>query len=492
MLNDFVGPQTNMDDAAIKAEKNRFQDEIVSLLQPLKESKIPIVVLIEGWDSSGKATLISELASKIDPRFFSVFTEKSDVIGTERYPFIYPYFKAIPEGGKILFMDSGWLQRIVDDDLHGKTDAKEKAARINSINIFERQLKNDGYIVLKFFINISEKKQRKAQEFLLSDKNTKFRVTDDDKYQNKHYDKFQKAYEEVMDATTVHPWHILDGDHKKLEVYEAFRIFYNTINDAIKAGKYNGEPYEEEFPMYSPAPRLENADLSAKLAKEDYEVELKRLQKSIHKLHGAIYRKKIPMVICYEGWDAGGKGGNIRRLAKPLDPRGFDTYPIASPLPPEKSRHHLWRFWTKVPKSGHIAIFDRTWYGRVMVERLEGFCTENDWKRAYNEINEFEKELHDAGTIIVKFWIQIDKETQLERFTDRQNTPSKQWKITDEDWRNREKWDLYEGAISEMIEKTSTEYAPWFIIESVDKYYARIKALKIVEAAMKYAIGETK
>ena len=239
-------------------------------------------------------------------------------------------------------------------------------------------------------------------------------------------------------------------------------------------------------------PRLADADLSLKIKPDDYKEELKTLQKRISRLHNEIYRKRIPVVIAYEGWDAAGKGGNIRRLAYPLDPRGFDTYPIASPLPAEKARHFLWRFWTRLPKDGHIAIFDRTWYGRVMVERLEGFCSENDWKRAYNEINEFEEDLHDWGAVILKFWIHIDQETQLQRFTERQNTPEKRWKITDEDWRNREKWPQYEAAVSEMLEKTSTQFAPWHIIESNDKLYARIKVLRIVAEALEQALKEEK
>ena len=174
-------------------------------------------------------------------------------------------------------------------------------------------------------------------------------------------------------------------------------------------------------------------------------------------------------------------------MAYPLDPRGFDVHPIASPLPHELNRQYLWRFWTRLPRTGHIAIFDRTWYGRVMVERLEGFCSENDWQRAYNEINEFEKELSDWGAVVLKFWVQIDSDTQLARFTDRQNTPEKQWKITDEDWRNREKWDLYVTAIVEMLQKTNTSHAPWNILESVDKKYARIKALQIVVDALRKA-----
>ena len=237
------------------------------------------------------------------------------------------------------------------------------------------------------------------------------------------------------------------------------------------------------FPLKK-MPLLCDIPLDKCMEEDVYKKELKQLQQRLGELHNRLYRKKVPVIIAYEGWDAAGKGGNIKRITGALDPRGYEVHPIASPEPHEKARHYLWRFWTRLPRTGHIAIFDRTWYGRVMVERLEGFCSENDWMRAYNEINEFEKELHDWGAVIIKFWVQIDKDTQLARFTDRQNTPEKQWKITEEDWRNRDKWDAYEGAVNEMIQKTSTTYAPWHILESVDKKYARIKALRIVIAEL--------
>ena len=234
---------------------------------------------------------------------------------------------------------------------------------------------------------------------------------------------------------------------------------------------------------------LKSIDLKGKeISDTEYKTKLKKLQKELKKLENKIYINKIPVIIAYEGWDAAGKGGNIKRLASALDPRSYEVFPIASPSFEEKNRHFLWRFWTRLPKTGHTAIYDRTWYGRVMVERLEGFCSENDWQRAYNEINEFEQDFVDWGAIVIKFWVQIDKDTQLERFTLRQNTPEKQWKITDEDWRNREKWDLYEGAIDEMIQKTNTKAAPWYILESNDKKYARIKALEILIDTIKKRI----
>ena len=253
----------------------------------------------------------------------------------------------------------------------------------------------------------------------------------------------------------------------------------NGIDTALQNSAMAVPLLQNVFPLEK-LPRLSEIPLDKTVEDQEYKIELKELQDKLRGLHNELYRRKIPVIIAYEGWDAAGKGGNIKRITGALDPRGYEVHPIASPEPHEKARHYLWRFWNRLPKTGHVAIFDRTWYGRVMVERLEGFCSENDWKRAYNEINEFEKELSDWGAVIIKFWVQIDKDVQLERFTDRQNTPEKQWKITDEDWRNREKWDQYEEAINEMMKKTNTSYAPWHVLESNDKKYARLKALKIV------------
>ena len=220
------------------------------------------------------------------------------------------------------------------------------------------------------------------------------------------------------------------------------------------------------------------------MTKQEYQKRLKELQKKLTKLHSELYRQRIPVILAFEGWDAGGKGGAIKRLTQAMDPRGYAVTPISAPNDIEKSMHHMWRFWTAVPKAGHVGIFDRSWYGRVMVERLEGFCSENEWRRAYKEINNMEASWANSGAIVLKFWMHIDKDEQERRFTERQNTPDKQWKITDEDWRNRAKWDQYEVAVDEMLVRTSTTYAPWIIVEANSKYYARIKVLETVVDAI--------
>jgi len=225
---------------------------------------------------------------------------------------------------------------------------------------------------------------------------------------------------------------------------------------------------------------LSTIDLTKSLTKEEYVRDLIRYQLQVQGLAYQLYVQKRPLIIVYEGWDAGGKGGNIKRITEKMDPRGYQVYPIAAPQGEDKTHHYLYRFWRRLkpPDEKQTLIFDRSWYGRVMVERLEGFCTEEEWKRAYREINEFERQLVDFGTILVKFWIHISQEEQLRRFEFRQETPYKAWKLTDEDWRNRQKWDLYEKAINDMILKTSTLTAPWTIVEGNCKWYARVKALR--------------
>jgi polyphosphate kinase 2 (PPK2 family) len=225
---------------------------------------------------------------------------------------------------------------------------------------------------------------------------------------------------------------------------------------------------------------LEAIDLNKSLPREEYEVQLIKYQLQLRALGYQLYVQKRNLLIVFEGWDAAGKGGTIKRITERLDPRGYEVFPIAAPSGDDRTHHYLWRFWRRLkpPDEKQVLIFDRSWYGRILVERIEGFCTEEAWKRAFREINEFERQLVDAEALIVKFWFHISPEVQFQRFTERQNDTYKSWKLTQEDWRNREKWDLYVRAVEDMLLKTSTLSAPWTVIEGNDKYYARIKSLK--------------
>ena len=491
MLKNFVAAEIPAEEE-LKEKLKEERAKLSASQMKIKEAGLPVMVLFEGWNAAGKGAIIGKVIRNIDPRFFKVATlDRAPSEEEKRYPFLYRYMKEIPEAGKFRFFDTCWMEEIVDAVIHGEMDDETYAKRIKSINTIERQLCDNGYLVVKFFMNISKKEQKKRLDALLDSKDTSWRVTDEDIKQNKHYDEIEEVYDKYLNDTNESrtPWYIIDASDKKWAELQVLQFLNQGIDVALKNHALNVPILQNTFPMEK-VQKLSEIDLSDKfVTDEEYELELKKLQKELKELGNKVYRKKIPVIIAYEGWDAAGKGGNIKRITAALDPRDYVVEPIASPEPHEKARHYLWRFWTRLPKTGHITIFDRTWYGRVMVERLEGFCSENDWQRAYNEINEFEKELSDWGAVIIKFWVQIDKDTQLARFTDRQNTPEKQWKITDEDWRNREKWDLYEGAINEMIAKTSTTFAPWYVLESVDKKYARLKALKIVIREIKNALN---
>lgn len=488
MLENWNKPQ-RPEDSEIEERLDAARGKLTALQMQIKEHGLPVLVLFEGWGTAGKGSVLGKVIKNIDPRFFKVATMDVPTEEERRKPFLYRYFVKIPEKGKFVFLDSGWMDEIVKECLHDNPGEKEYKKKIESVKRFERQLTDNGYLVLKFFFQISQKEQKKRIDILKEDKNTKWRVSENDDWQNKHYDKCLHVFDRYLNDTNApaDPWYLIDAKNKKWAELQVLETMISGIETALKNSNLAVPLLQNVFPLEK-IPRLSEIPLDKEIEEEEYRKELKELQEKLSRLHNKLYRQKIPVIIAYEGWDAAGKGGNIKRITGALDPRGFEVHPIASPEPHEKARHYLWRFWNRLPKTGHIAIFDRTWYGRVMVERLEGFCNENEWQRAYNEINEFEKELSDWGAVIIKFWVQIDKDTQLARFTDRQNTPEKQWKITDEDWRNRKKWDLYEVAVDEMLQKTNTTYAPWHVLESNDKKYARIKALKIVIHAIEKAL----
>ena len=472
-------------------EADRLRHEISVLQQTVKKAKLPVIVLFEGWGAAGKGSKIAKLILNLDPRGFAMYSMTRPTPEEQRYPFLKRYWEKIPQRGDFSIFDRSWYQELSVYALENDLSVKEIKKRASEIEVFERQLRDDGYLIVKFFLHISNKEQKKRLKELEADKHRSWRVTKQDWKQNDDYDRYYKAFDRMLEETSFEwaPWHVVPCEDRRTSMLSIYRTIVHEIQNALdaKAARDAKPPMPQDAPIVvSPkihlvdVPKLQEVPLNQHVEEETYRKELDRLQKRLHHLAHRLYQEKIPVVIGYEGWDAAGKGGNIKRVAAALDPRDYQVLPIAAPDKGEFNRHYLWRFWKRLPKSGHIAIFDRTWYGRLMVERLEGLCTSDDWHRAYQEINEFEKELIDWGALVVKFWIQIDKDEQLRRFNDRANTSEKQWKLTDEDWRNREKWDLYEGAINDMLRYTSTDYAPWQIIESQDKRFARIKALTVL------------
>ncbi|MBE5972002.1 MAG: polyphosphate:AMP phosphotransferase [Lachnoclostridium sp.] len=460
-----------------------------------REAKIPVLITFDGFEAAGKGLQINRLIQFMDPRGFDVYTADKDDESDIMHPFLWRFAKKAPANGRITIFDTSWYRHVQRDYFDGLTKECELADAYDDICAFEQQLVDSGVVLIKLFLSITEKEQRKRFEKLVGSKETAWRVRKEDWDRNAQYDRYEDISKKMISRTHTKesPWLIIDADKKDKCALEIIEVVTDRLEAALAAKKKGKTPGVYDAPI--PADRykrgvLSRVDLTKSLSRDEYKEKLDKLQKKVEKLHSELYRLRIPVVLCFEGWDAAGKGGAIKRLTSHLDPRGYKVCPTPAPNDVEKVHHYLWRFWNNVPKDGHIAIYDRTWYGRVMVERIEGFCTEDDWRRAYREINEFEAHLIHHGAVVLKFWIDIDKDEQERRFNDRMQNPEKQWKITDEDWRNREKWDQYEEAVNEMIERTNTEQAPWIIVEGNSKYYARVKVLKTVVKALEEKIKE--
>lgn len=506
-------------DLTKKMSKEDFKQKIPELERKIgrlqrqcRDLNIPVMIVFEGFGASGKGVQIGRLIQSLDPRGFKVFAIQKETKEEQMHPFLWRFWTKTPARGRIGIYDGSWYRKVLIDRFEKRTKKKELPKIYQSICSFEKQLTDDGNVIIKLFLDISKKEQKRRFKKLLENKETAWRVTKGDLKRNQKYENYQSYIEDMLQQTDADyaPWNIIEATDKRFATVKIYTTVIKAMEEQVEhilKEQASKEPEKAEMVTQKNAESaaavsesdemakdlqqsvLAKTDLTLSYTKEDYKEKLKKLQDKLELLHGELYRRRIPVVLGFEGWDAGGKGGAIKRLTEKMDPRGYVVNPTASPNDIEKSHHYLWRFWRAMPKDGHIAIFDRTWYGRVMVERIEGFCTKQEWQRAYKEMNDMEKDLADAGAIVIKFWMQIDRDEQERRFKARQADAEKQWKITEEDWRNREKWEQYEEAVNEMLIRTSTEYAPWVVVEGNNKYYARIKVLETVVGAIEERVS---
>ncbi len=488
-------------DLTKKLEKQSYREkmealelELGRLQRECHAYKIPVMIVLEGFGASGKGVQIGKLIQALDPRGFRVHAITGETEEEQKYPFLWRFWIKTPENGNIAIYDTSWYRRVLTDRFSGNTEKEEVEDSYAAICSFEEQLTEGGSVMIKLFLAIDQKEQKKRFEKLLESKETAWRVSQEDWEKNEQYDVYARMIEEALQKTDTDyaPWTIVEATDRRFATVKIYTTVIEALKEAVAEKKAEAEREISQDP--GEAETWENreleesvlakVDLTKSCTEKEYHKKKKKLQKKIRKLHGELYRRQIPVIIGFEGWDAGGKGGAIKRLTEKMDPRGYTVNTTAAPNDYEKAHHYLWRFWKNVPKKGHVAVYDRTWYGRVMVERIEGFCTKKEWQRAFKEINDMEAQFVQSGAIVLKFWMQIDKEEQRKRFEERQQNPEKQWKITEEDWRNREKWDAYEEAVNEMLIRTSTPEAPWVIVEGNCKYYARIKVLEAVIEAI--------
>ena len=455
--------------------------ELASLQLELIKYQIPVVILVDGWENSGKGDVINKLTRELDPRYYSVAVFDEAESNDPKYHFMHRFCQHLPKRGHITIYDRSPYFKAFD---HLHTSLREMTVLLEDIYNFLHMLADDGYIVIKLFLEMSHKEQEQRIQKLETLPFKKIFLNKRDYDQLEHYKEYKEHFDYIINRTNklYSPWRVIPTNNLKEGSRLAMLAVYHILKEKIKALTDPDVLEKQKVALTRTAPIFPTIipnNLFLPMDEEYYEDEIRYLQEEANYLSFALYVCKIPTICAFEGQDAAGKGGTIKRLTKAIDPRGYSIHQTAAPTKEELSYHYMRRFMVNTPSNGRMAIFDRTWYGRVLVERVEGFATDREWQRAYQEINAIELHWVHSGINYFKFFLAISKEEQLRRFEDRANTASKQFKITDEDWRNRDKWDAYEEAFQEMFYRTSTNIAPWHIVEGDNKLYARIHVLQI-------------
>jgi polyphosphate:AMP phosphotransferase len=478
--------------AVFKREEPKLRKRLLDLqYKLLDKGGFPVVILVNGVDGAGKGETVNLLNAWMDPRHIRTRAFGEPTPYERERPEMWRYWQALPPKGHIGILFGSWYTDPILDRVEGRDKRDEFAHRLERIRHFERMLVAEGALLLKLWFHLSKKAQQERLEALASRKATAWRVTKEEWRNFRHYDEFIDVCEDAVRETSTGDaaWSVIEGSDHGYRSLTVGRLLADTLASRLAGRRRALSP-----PAPPPSPPLDRRtilaafDYGRKLSKAQYDKTLPRLQGKLALMARSKKMAKRSLVLVFEGMDAAGKGSTIRRITQALDARFYRVVPIAAPTEEELAQPYLWRFWRNLPGHRQTAIFDRSWYGRVLVERVEGYASEFDWMRAYAEINEFEDQLVESGAIVVKLWLAITQQEQLRRFKAREEVSYKRFKITPDDWRNRKKWPDYELAVNDMIERTSTEYAPWHVIASDDKHFARVEALEKlcerVEAAL--------
>ena len=462
----------------------------------LQSRRFATLILIAGVEGAGKGEIVNTLNEWMDPRHIEVsaFHRPSDE-EAER-PHMWRFWRALPPKGKIGIFFGAWHTLPVIERVMGRMKAAEYDRRLSEIVRMEKMLCDEGVLLLKFWFHLSRKQQKKRLKQLSGDPKTSWRVSKFEWKLFERYDDFTAVCDPFIRRTSSAeaPWIPVPGADPQYRALAVGRTVLAALRERLDEQPVKRLP--DRTPPLLPA--LDNLnviralDLDQPMSKDEFRKEFEKWQGRLYQLSLRPRFNDVSVVAVFEGNDAAGKGGAIRRITRSLDARRYRTVSIAAPGEEERAQPYLWRFWRQIPRRGIVGIFDRSWYGRVLVERVEGYCSEADWMRAYGEINEFEQELARHDIVVVKFWLAISKDEQMRRFKARETVGYKRYKITPEDWRNRKKWDAYERAVCDMVDRTSTSYAPWTLVEANNKYYARIKVLKTLCNAVEEALDRAK
>ncbi|HLK35480.1 MAG TPA: polyphosphate:AMP phosphotransferase [Polyangiaceae bacterium] len=459
----------------------------------LERAEFPVICLVGGVDGGGKGDVVNLLLDWMDPRHVHVHAMGAPTDEERARPPMWRFWRALaPKGTTTVFFGS-WYTTPIVDRVYRRIGAGDFSRDLAEISRFERMLVDEGALVVKLWMHLTQKAQKARFKELESRAATAWRVTDQDWENHGHYDRFRRVSERALRETNIAeaPWTVVeatDAHYRNLTVAQ-------TLLDAMTSRVSRGPRAVPVRAAAPPAPSidarnvLEELDLTRSVSEAHYAKKLPKLQARLNLLSRHKRFREVAVVVVFEGNDAAGKGGAARRITTSLDARAYDVVPIAAPTEEERAQPYLWRFWRHIPRKGKFALFDRSWYGRVLVERVEALASEPDWLRAYREIVDFEESLVRFGIVVVKFWLAVDKDEQLKRFRAREKTPFKRYKITREDWRNRDKWAKYERAVCDMVDRTSTNLAPWHLVEANDKKWARIKVLETLCTAIEGALA---
>ncbi len=459
----------------------------------IEQHNLPVILVLGGFSGSGRDSSFNHLWSWMNARNIEPNAYNQGGCSSSDTPY-RRYWRDLPAVGKLGVYLSSWYTEPLTERAYRNISEDEYEKKLQEIQFFEKTLADNGYLILKYWLDIPKKQMEKYLTHLESDNELRWKIMDYDYDSIKHYDELQETLQDVISKTNkdYSPWNTIEGKTRNERVSKLLTTFCSNINDIIKNGK-TYKPKSLEKDNIIPSQKkvdLASIDFEKKLSKSDYDEKIKTLRSELNTLFLKAGERNKKVILCFEGPDASGKGGVILRITSALNPRLYSIFPISAPNKEELAHHYLWRFWNKLSEQKLLSIFDRSWYGRVLVERIEGFSSEDTWLRAYNEINHFEKQLDEAGNIVIKLLLYISKDEQLERFEAREDTDYKNWKITEEDWRNRKKWEEYDEAFSDMVSLTDTGYAPWIVIASNSKKRARIKTMEAIKSILEQRLLE--
>ncbi|CAA6604086.1 UDP-galactose-lipid carrier transferase [Rhodospirillaceae bacterium LM-1] len=523
-----------------------LRTDLLTLQNELRGCDFPVILVFAGVDGGGKGETVNLLNEWMDPRWIATRAYSMPSDEERERPFYWRFWRDLPPKGQVGLFLSSWYSHPINSHVRKEASTAEFESLLDRVNSFEKTLADDGALIVKFWLHLSKSAQKRRLKSLEKDELQSWRVTKQDWKNWKNYDQFINTAEHMISKTSTGyaPWEIVEGEDSRFRSLTVLTLVRDAIRKHMteratkrkviaelaaaanakrtaelanvhsqiktlekkaeaattkKAGKGKAKAAKaQETPTASLTPQgqlqprtvLSALDMTQKYEKKEAGLALKKAKAELALLYRQAKARGISTLLVFEGWDAAGKGGAIRRLTASLDARDYRVTPVAAPTDEERAQHYLWRFWRHMPRAGRLTIFDRSWYGRVLVERVEGFARNEEWHRAFSEINDFEEQIAFHGTVLAKFWVHITKEEQYRRFKERETIAYKKWKLTDEDWRNRAKWDDYEIAVNEMVERTSTRQAPWILVEGNDKNFARVKIIQSVADLLKKRLAK--